>query len=157
MDADALKDLFEPFGAVNVRRMFSGYGVYADGLCFALNLRGDVFLKADGENEARFAAAGSEPFVYQGRRGKVVVMSYWRLLPSAYDDPDELKAWCALAFDAARRAAAAKASKSAGRIKSASDKGQSRVRIAPVKRSRAAKKTTSKSAPSRKGGEGGAR
>ncbi|HXW20503.1 MAG TPA: TfoX/Sxy family protein [Roseiarcus sp.] len=116
MDAEALKELFEPFAAVSVRRMFSGYGVYADGLCFALNLRGGVFLKADGLTEARFIAAGSEPFVYEGRRGAVTVMSYWRLLPSAYDDPDELKMWCGLAFEAARRGAAIKADKAARRI-----------------------------------------
>jgi DNA transformation protein and related proteins len=104
MDADALRELFEPFAAVSVRRMFSGYGVYAEGLCFALNLRGELYLKADRASEARFAAADSEPFIYEGRRGKVTVMSYWRLPPTAYDDPDELRAWCALAIEAARRA-----------------------------------------------------
>src|SRR5271170_213183 len=104
MDADALRELFEPFAAVSVRRMFSGYSVYAEGLCFALKLRGEVYLKADRASEARFAAAGSEPFVYDGRRGKVTVMSYWRLPPTAFDDPEELRAWCALAMEAARRA-----------------------------------------------------
>jgi len=84
--------------------MFSGYSVYAEGLCFALKLRGEVYLKADRASEARFAAAGSEPFVYDGRRGKVTVMSYWRLPPTAFDDPEELRAWCALAMEAARRA-----------------------------------------------------
>jgi DNA transformation protein len=113
MDAEGLKALFEPFAAVAVRRMFSGYGVYADGICFALNLRGDIFLKADDLTERRFAEAGSEPFVYSGHRGKVTVMSYWRLLSSAYDDPDELKSWCGLAMAAARRAAAVKQAKSA--------------------------------------------
>jgi DNA transformation protein and related proteins len=108
MDAEGLKELFEPFGAVSVRRMFSGHGVYADGVCFALNLRGDIFLKVDEKTEKRFAEAGSEPFAYTGHRGKVTVMSFWRLSPSAYDDPDELKTWCALAMEAARRAAAVK-------------------------------------------------
>jgi DNA transformation protein len=116
MDGQGLKELFEPFAAVTVRRMFSGYGVYADGICFALNLRGDIFLKADDLTERRFAEAGSEPFVYSGHRGKVTVMSYWRLLSSAYDDPDELKSWCGLAMEAARRAAAVKQAKSARRV-----------------------------------------
>jgi DNA transformation protein and related proteins len=112
MDAEGLKELFEPFAPVNVKRMFSGYGVYARGICFALNLRGDIFLKADTLTTARFAEAGSEPFVYEGKRGKVTVMSYWRLVTSAYDDPEELRAWCALAFEAATRAAAVKQAKS---------------------------------------------
>ena len=116
MDAEGLKELFEPFAPVSLKRMFSGYGIYADGICFALNLRGDIFLKADEATEARFATAGSEPFVYTGHRGKVTVMSYWRLLSSAYDDPDELKSWCSLAMEAARRAAAVKQAKSARRL-----------------------------------------
>jgi DNA transformation protein and related proteins len=116
MDSEGLKELFEPFAPVNVKRMFSGYGVYARGICFALNLRGDIFLKADPLTTARFAEAGSEPFVYEGKRGKVTVTSYWRLVSSAYDDPEELKGWCALAFEAATRAAAAKLAKNARKI-----------------------------------------
>lgn len=116
MDAEGLRELFEPFASVSVKRMFSGYGVYADGVCFALNLRGDIFLRADNLTEARFAAAGSAPFAYDGHRGRVTVTSYWRLVASAYDDPDELKSWCALAMEAARRAAAVKQARSAKRL-----------------------------------------
>jgi TfoX/Sxy family transcriptional regulator of competence genes len=36
-------------------------------------------------------------------------MSFWRLIASAYDDADELRRWCGLAMEAARRAAQAKA------------------------------------------------
>jgi DNA transformation protein len=133
MDAEGLKELFEPFVAVSVKRMFSGYGVYAEGICFALNLRGDIFLKADELTEARFAAAGSEPFVYSGHRGKVTVMSYWRLAPTAYDDPDELRSWCGLAMEAARRAAAVKQARSARRIAKL-DKPPSRVEGNSTKR-----------------------
>ena len=110
MDAEGLKELFEPFGAVAVRRMFSGYGVYADGLCFALNLGGEVYLKADAETEGEFAAAGSTPFVYQGRT-RLVKMGFWRLMASAYDDPDQLRRWSGLALGAARIAARSKAAK----------------------------------------------
>src|ERR1700759_4239053 len=101
MDAEGLRELFTPFAPVSVKRMFSGHGIYADGICFALNLRGDIFLRADKLTEERFAAAGSDPFVYDGHRGKVTVATYWRLVSSAYDDPDELKTWCALAMEAA--------------------------------------------------------
>lgn len=122
--------------------MFSGHGVYADGVCFALNLRGDIFLKADDLTERRFAAAGSEPFVYEGHRGKVTVMSYWRLVSSAYDDPDELKAWCGLAMAAARRAAAVREAKRARRIAAAHKPAGKRkpARKAAAKRPRSAVK-----------------
>ncbi len=45
MDAEGLKALFEPFGPVTIRRMFGGSGIYAEGLCFAIELKGEVFIK----------------------------------------------------------------------------------------------------------------
>lgn len=108
LNADDLKDLFAPFRAVEVKRMFGGSGVYADGLCFAIESGGEVFLKVDGENEAAFSAAGSSPFVYAAR-GKPMKTSFWRLPSAAYDEPDELERWAALGLEAARRKAAAKA------------------------------------------------
>ena len=40
MNADGLRELFEPFGAVEVKRMCGGAGVYAEGLCFAIESGG---------------------------------------------------------------------------------------------------------------------
>lgn len=148
MDAEGLRELFEPFAQVSVKRMFSGYGVYADGICFALNLRGDIFLRADKLTQERFAAAGVEPFVYDGHRGRVTVATYWRLVTSAYDDPDELKMWCALAMEAARRAAAVKQARSARRLAKA-QKPTGGTTKKPAKS--AAKK------PARRGGAGNSR
>jgi DNA transformation protein len=110
IDAEALKELFEPFGAVTVRRMFGGAGIYADGLCFAIASRGEVFIKVDSETQAAFQAAGSEPFVYV-MQGKPKSMAFWLLVAEAYDDAEELKRWAGFGLEAARRAAAAKATK----------------------------------------------
>ena len=108
MNADALKVLFEPFGAVAVKRMFGGSGIYAEDFCFAIESGGEVFLKVDAQSEASFSAAGSSPFIYNAR-GKAMRTSFWRLPSAAYEEPDELRQWAALGLEAARRAAAAKA------------------------------------------------
>jgi len=107
LDAEGLKELFAPFGAVTVKRMFSGHGVYADGLCFALHLGGEIYIKADADSEPEFVAAGSRRFVYQAK-GKDVEVGFWRLPANAYDDEDELRRWAALGLAAARRFAIAK-------------------------------------------------
>ncbi len=96
-----MKELFEPFGAVSVRRMFGAHGIYADGLCFALESGGEVFVKNDAANEAHFA--GAAPFTYMAK-GRILELNYRRLAETAYDDPDELKRWAALGLSAARRA-----------------------------------------------------
>jgi len=108
MDAERLKALFEPFGLVTVKGMFGGHGVYIEGLCFAIEHGGEVFLKADAESRPSFAAAGCSPFIYDAR-GKATPTSFWRLPPTACEDATELTRWAVLGLEAARRAAADKA------------------------------------------------
>jgi DNA transformation protein and related proteins len=118
MDAERLKALFEPFGLVTVKRMFGGHGVYIEGLCFAIEHGGEVFLKVDAESAPGFGAAGSSPFIYNPR-GKPMPTSFWRLPSAAIDDATELTRWAVLGLEAARRAAADKAKpRSARRAKS---------------------------------------
>jgi DNA transformation protein and related proteins len=108
MDAERVKALFEPFGLVTVKRMFGGHSVYIEGLCFAIEHGGEVFLKVDAESAPGFAAAGSSPFITNAR-GKAMPTSFWRLPSAARDDATELTRWAVLGLEAARRAAADKA------------------------------------------------
>jgi DNA transformation protein and related proteins len=107
MDAEGLKALFEPFGLVTVRRMFGGSGIYAEGLCFAIEADGEVYIKADTLSQPSFSGAGSAPFTYV-MNGKPKSMPYWRLPEIAHDEADELRRWAGMGLEAARRAAEAK-------------------------------------------------
>ena len=108
MNAEALKALFEPFGSITVKRMFGGSGIYADGLCFAIESGGEVFLKTDSFSRADFSAADSTPFTYMAK-GKSRPTSYWSLPLAAHEDDDELRRWAGMGLGAARRSATAKA------------------------------------------------
>jgi DNA transformation protein len=108
MHAEALKALSEPLGSITVKRMFGGSGVYAEGLCFAIESGGEVFLKTDSFSRADFSAADSAPFTYMAK-GKSRPTSYWRLPAVAHDEADELRRWANMGLEAARRAATAKA------------------------------------------------
>ena len=105
MDRDFLIDLFADFGPVTIRRMFSGFGISADGINFALALRGGVYLRADEQSIPRFEAEGAKPFQYQTRAKTVTVNSYWQLPERLYDDPQALTDWARVALAAAQRAA----------------------------------------------------
>jgi DNA transformation protein and related proteins len=105
MDRDFLIDLFADFGPVAIRRMFSGFGISADGTNFALALRGGLYLRADDQTIPRFEAEGSKPFQYQTRAKTVTVNSYWQLPERLYDDPEALTDWARAALSAAQRAA----------------------------------------------------
>jgi DNA transformation protein len=103
MDRAQIADLFAAFGTVDVRRMFGGYGVFADGVMFAIVHDGLIFLKADEVTCATFEREGQGAFTYEAR-GRRVALSYWRLPDRLYDDADELAAWAVAALAAARRA-----------------------------------------------------
>src|SRR3979411_3195814 len=105
MDRDFLIDLFSGFGPVTVRRMFSGFGISADGTNFALALRGGLYLRGAEQRLPRFETEGSKPFQYQTRAKTVTVGSYWQLPERLYDDPDELTDWARAALGAAPRPA----------------------------------------------------
>lgn len=105
-----IEDLFRPFGPVTIKRMFGGYGIYVDGLMFALETGGEIYLKTDSESLPRFEARGLKPFAFDSRRGRMTTS--YRLLPEeARDDETELRTWAALALETARRVAAGKKAK----------------------------------------------
>ncbi len=110
MNREAIEDLFAPVAHVAVRRMFGGQGIFVDGVMVALEADGTLYLKADDETAARFDAEGCEAFAY-GAGEKRVLTSYRRMPEAAFEDPDELRSWYALARDAAFRKARAKPAK----------------------------------------------
>ena len=105
MDRDFLIDLFADFGPVAIRRMFSGFGISADGINFALALRSGLYFRADEATIPQFEAEGAKPFQYQTRAKIVIVNSYWELPARLFDDSESLSEWARAALAAAQRAA----------------------------------------------------
>jgi DNA transformation protein len=107
-DPEEIRELFSVFGPVSVRRMFSGAGLYAEGVMFALRVRDDIFLKADAETIPALQAEGSTPFAYETKKGRRVLNSLWRLPDRLLDEPEELANFARASLKAAHRAAAKK-------------------------------------------------
>jgi len=137
MDRDFLIDLFADFGPVTIRRMFSGFGISADGTNFALALRGGLYLRADDQTIPRFEAEGSKPFSYQTRAKTVTVGSYWQLPERLYDDPEQLTGWARAALAAAQRAALSKRPKARKTAKAATSKKPAAVKKRTSKKKKA--------------------
>lgn len=102
-DSDYWQDLFSEFGSVTVKRMFGGEGIFFDGLMIALVDDGTLYLKADPLSAARFTQRGLAQFCYV-KRGKAVKMSYYLAPEETLDDPQQMKEWAVLAYQAALRA-----------------------------------------------------
>jgi DNA transformation protein len=173
MDREFLIDLFAGFGPVMIRPMFSGFGISANGINFALALRSGLYLRADEQTFPDFEAAGSKPFQYETRARTITVGSYWQAPAHLFDDADAFAQWARAALAAAQRAALKKrararkpareaaANKSAG-TRSADKKpkqaqcGGARNKKAASKELKA-KKAATKPARSRKSGKSAAK
>jgi DNA transformation protein len=140
MDADFIHELFAPFGAVTVKPMFGGIGVYAEGLLFALAFDSTLYLRVDAASIPDFEREGSTPFVYPLAKHHVGRPSrnFWRLPERLYDDPDALADW-------ARRALAIAQYK-----KTAPRKSAATAPTKPVAAKKGAKKPGAKTPANRK-------
>lgn len=99
------EELFRPFGAIRVKKMFGGAGLYCDDLFFAIMDDGAIYFKVDDENRKAFEGRGLSPFTFEMKDGSSAAMSYYNAPEDIFDDEDELRRWTTLALDAARRAA----------------------------------------------------
>ncbi len=105
MDREAIEEMFQALGPVTIKRMFGGKGIYHAGRILALEVQGEILLKADGHSASDFEAAGSRQWAYDGKQsGKPVKMPYWSVPDAAFDDPDEMAVWVRRAYEAALRA-----------------------------------------------------
>jgi DNA transformation protein len=124
--ADYCLELLAPAGAARARRMFGGHGLYINDLFVALIAYERLYLKADEATRERFAAAGCEPFVYDGK-GKSVTMGYWTVPAEAMESPQLMQPWARLAIEAALRARAAEPSAKPRKARAAAPKPRATV------------------------------
>lgn len=139
MDREFLIDLFADFGPVTIRKMFSGYGISADRVNFALALRAGLFFRADEMTIPDFEAEGSKPFQYSTRAKTVIVNSYWELPARLFDDSEEFAQWARAALAAAQRA------KVKTRLRGKKAAAKKPASKKPVKRAKAVPKASKKS------------
>ena len=104
---EVVLDRLIPFGEVQAKAMFGGYGLYRDGRMFGLITRNDgLYFRTDSLNRGEYEAAGMSPFVPFADRP--TVMPYHRVPEDVFGDPTRLAEWAEAACGAAGRAGARK-------------------------------------------------
>ncbi|MGE5453546.1 MAG: TfoX/Sxy family DNA transformation protein [Acidobacteriota bacterium] len=99
------------FATVQAKAMFGGFGIYLDGLMFALIVDDQLYFKADDQSIALFTNRGLEPFRYETKKGTKSSLSYYLAPPEVYDEADEMAKWARLGYDCAVRQQAKPASR----------------------------------------------
>lgn len=109
-----VEEVLDRFGSIisaTSRTMFGGYGIFHEGIMFALIADNELYLKADSQSQHYFEAVSLPPFSYQKKQGKTFKMSYYLAPETFFEAPEETGLWTQRALDAARRAASSKKKK----------------------------------------------
>jgi DNA transformation protein and related proteins len=104
---DYVVDLMQPLGDVSAKAMFGGFGVFLNGLMFALIAESVLYFKVDDETETVFQEKGLESFTYS-KKGKLFKMSYYEAPAETLEDIDEMKSWATQAYETALRVSSKK-------------------------------------------------
>lgn len=88
------------WGDIVIKGMFGGFGVYRDGLMFALIADDQLYFKVDDSNRRDFEQAGSVKFTYEAK-GETMALSYWLVPAEVIDDRDEISRWAEKAYEVA--------------------------------------------------------
>jgi len=98
--ADFVAEQMASLGAITVRRMFGGHGLYCDGLFIAILTGEQLYFKADAQTQAAFEARALRRFTYSAR-GKTVQLMYYEAPAEVFDEPQAMQHWGRLALAAA--------------------------------------------------------
>jgi len=96
-------ELLEPFEDITAKSMFGGYGIFKDGLMFALIANDVLYFKADDFNRFEFERLNLGPFIYS-KNNKSTAMGYYKAPEEACDNSEQMLSWARLGFEAALRA-----------------------------------------------------
>lgn len=87
-----VNDVMKDIPGITSRSMFGGWGIYQNGIFFALISDGELYFKVDESNIEDYKERKSHPFVYE-THGKKMEMSYWLLPEEILEDRTELPEW----------------------------------------------------------------
>lgn len=99
-------EILGPLGTIRIKRMFGGFGLYCDGVFFAIVADDVAYLKGDEKTRKAYDEMGMAPFVVPS--GRAQTLSYFEVPGEWIEDGDQLMAFAHMALGAAHRARAIK-------------------------------------------------
>ncbi|MFH1662376.1 MAG: TfoX/Sxy family protein [Chloroflexota bacterium] len=96
-------DRLSPLGETSSKFMFGGWGIFYEGLMFAVFASESLYFKVDDSNREMYEKAGSTPFPHG--------ISYWEVPAEVIEDEKKLCDWAQISMDIARRKAEKKKKK----------------------------------------------
>ena len=85
----------DPLGNVMSRAMFGGYGIFHEGVMFALIADDTLYFKVNESNRAIYKKAGSKPFPHG--------ISYWEVPAELLEEDGKLHEWANISIEIAHQ------------------------------------------------------
>ena len=85
-----------PVGDIKSRAMFGGYGIFHQGLMFALISEDTLYFKVNESNRDMYERAQSQPFPHG--------ISYWEVPTDVLEDNTKLQEWANISIEIAQEA-----------------------------------------------------
>lgn len=104
-----VSELLAPLGHIRPKRMFGGFGLYCDGVFFAIIADDVLYLKGDVQTRDTYDAMEMAPFVVSS--GRAQTLSYFEVPGDWLEGEDQLIEFAHMALGAANRAQALKDTK----------------------------------------------
>ena len=95
----------DPLGNVTSRAMFGGYGIFHEGVMFALITDDTLYFKVNESNRDMYKQSGSKPFQHG--------ISYWEVPAELLEEASKLHEWANSSIEIAHQLSL----KKAGRVK----------------------------------------
>ena len=86
-----------PIGDIRSRAMFGGYGIFREGLMFALISEDTLYFKVNESNRDMYKRAQSKPFPHG--------ISYWEVPTDVLEENTKLHEWANISIEIAQEAA----------------------------------------------------
>lgn len=93
-------DVLGGVSGVTSRAMFSGFGLYKDGIIFGIIAENELYFKVDDSNRVDYEKCGMKPFTYQMPGGKLYQMSYYQVPEEIREQKHEVTRWVQKAVEA---------------------------------------------------------
>ncbi len=96
-----LTDQLSTFDAIEIKKMFGGYGFFKEGLMFGMVGNDSFRLKVDDTNKEDYIVKGMEPFQSASKKKG---MPYWEVPQDILEDKAVLAKWAKKSFAIAKAA-----------------------------------------------------
>jgi DNA transformation protein len=98
-----LSDVLREIAGITYRPMFGAYGLYREGVFFAILSEEKLYFKTDETTKADYLAHGSQPLNYLRLGKRAILKTYYEVPAEIMENQEEIVKWVERAYQAGKK------------------------------------------------------